>query len=80
MTEDERAAMLAELIEFSEPRTLQDDEFTTAQFCSAASGLSPQQAQTRLKRLAHAGRVIKVNGKVFDDNRWQTAYRYAKSE
>ncbi len=72
-----RDQILAEVIEFSQPPRLEDDEFTIAQF-AAQAGLSHNTAADRLEKQLNAGRLERRRVLEGGHNQW--AYRLIEDE
>ena len=73
MNPKERKDILAELVEYSRPRPLKDNEFTKAQFRDAAK-ITTQQATTRINWMIREGKIEPV-GEVYYQRRRQMAWR-----
>ena len=78
MNTKDRHDILAELVEYSQPQLLKEDEFTKAQFRDAA-GISTQQATTRIARMVREGKIEQV-GEVYFERRRQMAWRPVKQD
>jgi hypothetical protein len=78
MTEDQRLKILDELLELSEERLLQPDEFTMAMF-RKRSGLSAQSTISRMGRMIRAGLIEEVDP-VFHNGRIQRAFRRVRPD